>query len=248
MIYKKIIRFFSVFILIAFIPFVLMGNEKLSISSHWTVNYLKKTDFVDFNYINSNYCVFYKIEVVNEKKEKKLIFICKDFEKKTVKNKKSNFNNKYYSRRVKQNINNSNCKIIDCQKSHDIGNLIYAFDNADYYETEIQKNGNKQLIVLCSAKNSDSNASKEEKVDKKSSEELKEEADKKLDKAITEVGIGVVEIGMGAVAISQGHLAGGAASCAAGAYEIKESIENFKEAKKLYDEAREEEEEKEDVE
>ena len=93
----------------AFIPFVLMGSERQLSASHWMVNYLKKTSFLDFNYINSNYCAFYKIVVVNAQKEKKVIFICKDFEKETIKDKKCNSTNKFYSRRVKQNINNSNC-------------------------------------------------------------------------------------------------------------------------------------------
>ena len=43
MIYKKIIKFFPVYILIAFIPFVLMGSERHLNTPHWTVNYLKKT-------------------------------------------------------------------------------------------------------------------------------------------------------------------------------------------------------------
>ena len=42
MIYKKIIRFFPAFILIAFFPFVLMGSERQLSAPHWTVNYLKK--------------------------------------------------------------------------------------------------------------------------------------------------------------------------------------------------------------
>ena len=50
-----------------------------------------------------------------------------------------------------------------------------------------------------------------------SSKSKKKEAEEKLDKAISDAGIGALEIGMGIVAISRGHLSGGAASCAAGA-------------------------------
>ncbi len=192
-------------------------------SRKWHLKTSKKIDYIDFRNINSDYFKFIKIDIFKNRNEKKTFILGKNFNNQIKKNdlflsKENNYQDSISQDKKDDNIWN----FASIEYYDNISNIQLDSRYKYYYQAEISNDfDEKQLIILC-----------------QTSEELNKNAEEKLDKAVTEAGIGVVEIGMGVAAISQGHVAGGAASCAAGAYEIKESFENFKEAKELFEEAR----------
>ena len=75
----------------------------------------------------------------------------------------------------------------------------------------------------------------------RSVEDIREEAQERLEEGVEKAGVGGVSLGVGAFRFSRGDLLGGATGVSAGAVEFKASYNALKKSKKLFDEAREQE-------